>query len=64
MTCLKKYQTENKQVLDSIKRHTPKKIWEDMPFEDSLYTAEQLRAVEIAVCYFHKHIGKFWELNK
>jgi hypothetical protein len=64
MTPIKKYQTENKQVLNSIKQHTPKKIWEDMPFEDSLYTAEQLRAVEITVKYFDKHIGKFWELNK
>ena len=35
-----------------------------MPFEDSLYTAEQLCAVEIAVKYFNKHIGKFWELDK
>lgn len=64
MTPLKKYQTENKAVLDSIKKHTPKKIWEDMPFKDDLYTSEQLRAVEIAVMYFDKHLGKFLELNK
>lgn len=64
MTPLKKYQTENKVVLDSIKKHIPKRIWEDMPFDSSLYSPEQLRVVEIAVKYFDKHLGKFWELNK
>ena len=57
MTPLKKYLNENKDILKSIREHTPKKIWEDMPWDGGIYTSEQLKAVEITVKYFHKHLG-------